>query len=123
MHIQNIVFIVLFLAALSLFTYNLLRIRTYLLLGRSDNRFSNAGKRIMKVLGIGIGQAKIFRDPVAGLMHAMIFWGFLVLVTAVLEAFIQGFYSGFSLGMFGASICRGCNARGSGSLATIDDAL
>ncbi len=102
MHIQNIVFIVLFLAALSLFTYNLLRIRTYLMLGRSENRFSDVGKRIGKVLGIGIGQAKIFRDPVAGLMHALIFWGFLVLITAVLEAFIQGFYSGFSLGMLGA---------------------
>ncbi|MBE2217261.1 MAG: 4Fe-4S dicluster domain-containing protein [Ignavibacteria bacterium] len=102
MHIQNIVFIVLFLAALSLFTYNLLRIRTYLMLGRSENRFSDVGKRVWKVLGIGIGQAKIFRDPVAGLMHAMIFWGFLVLITAVLEAFIQGVYSGFSLGMLGA---------------------
>ena len=102
MHIQNIVFIVLFLAALSLFTYNLLRIRTYLMLGRSENRFSNAGKRILKVLGIGIGQAKIFRDPVAGLMHALIFWGFLVLITAVLEAFIQGVFSPFSLGMLGA---------------------
>ncbi|MBN8584781.1 MAG: 4Fe-4S dicluster domain-containing protein [Ignavibacteria bacterium] len=102
MHIQNIVFIVLFLAALSLFTYNLLRIRTYLMLGRSEDRFSNAGKRIMKVLGIGIGQAKIFRDPVAGLMHALIFWGFLVLITAVFEAFIQGIYTPFSLGMLGA---------------------
>ena len=101
MHINNIVFIVLFLAALSLFTYNLLRIRTYLMLGRSENRFSFIGKRLYKVLGIGIGQAKIFRDPVAGLMHAMIFWGFLVLITAVMEAFIQGFYSGFSLGMLG----------------------
>ena len=101
MHIQNIVFIVLFLAALSLFTYNLLRIRTYLMLGRSEDRFSGVVTRIMKVLGIGIGQAKIFRDPVAGLMHALIFWGFLVLITAVLEAFIQGFYSPFSLGMLG----------------------
>lgn len=101
MHAQNIVFIVLFLAALSLFTYNLLRIRSYLMLGRSDNRFKNVGARLMKVLGIGIGQAKIFRDPVAGLMHAMIFWGFLVLITAVTEAFIQGFYSGFSLGILG----------------------
>jgi Fe-S oxidoreductase len=102
MHAQNIVFIVLFLAALSLFTYNLLRIRSYLMLGRSENRFSNVGARLMKVLGIGIGQAKIFRDPVAGLMHALIFWGFLVLITAVTEAFIQGFYSGFSLGLLGS---------------------
>ena len=65
------------------------------MLGRSENRFSDVGKRLWKVLGIGIGQAKIFRDPVAGLMHALIFWGFLVLITAVTEAFVQGFYSGF----------------------------
>jgi Fe-S oxidoreductase len=102
MHLQNIVFIALFLAALSFFTYNLLRIRSYLMLGRSENRFRNVGARIAKVLGIGIGQSKIFRDPVAGLMHALIFWGFLVLITAVLEAFIQGFYPGFSLGMLGS---------------------
>lgn len=101
MGLQNILFIVLFLAALSLFTYNLLRIRSYLMLGRSENRFRDIGTRFMKVLGIGIGQSKIFRDPVAGLMHAMIFWGFLVLITAVTEAFIQGFYTNFSLGMLG----------------------
>jgi Fe-S oxidoreductase/nitrate reductase gamma subunit len=101
MGLQNILFIVLFLAALSLFTYNLLRIRSYLMLGRSENRFRDIGTRLMKVLGIGIGQSKIFRDPVAGLMHAMIFWGFLVLITAVTEAFIQGFYTNFSLGILG----------------------
>jgi Fe-S oxidoreductase/nitrate reductase gamma subunit len=102
MHLQNIVFLVLFLAALSLFAYNLLRIRSYLMLGRSENRFQNAGARIMRVLGVGIGQSKILRDPAAGLMHAVIFWGFLVLITAVLEAFIQGFYSGFSLTFLGS---------------------
>lgn len=102
MHLQNIVFIVLFLAALSLFTYNLLRIRSYLMIGRKDNRFSDAGKRLLRVLGVGIGQTKILRDPAAGLMHAVIFWGFIVLITAVLEAFIQGFYSSFSLANLGS---------------------
>lgn len=101
MHLQNIVFLVLFLAALSLFAYNLLRIRSYLMLGRSDNRFSNPGARILRVLGVGIGQSKILRDPAAGLMHAVIFWGFLVLITAVLEAFLQGIFSGFSLTSLG----------------------
>jgi hypothetical protein len=71
------------------------------MLGRSENRFSDVGSRLMKVLGIGIGQSKIFRDPAAGLMHALIFWGFMVLISAVLEAIIQGFYSGFSLGVLG----------------------
>jgi Fe-S oxidoreductase/nitrate reductase gamma subunit len=101
MHLQNIVFIVLFLAALSLFAYNLIRIRSYLLIGRKDDRFSNAGRRLLKVLGVGIGQSKILREPAAGLMHAFIFWGFLVLITAVVEAFIQGFYSGFSIAFLG----------------------
>jgi len=102
MHLQNIVFFVLFLAALSFFIYNLLRIRSYLMLGRGENRFQNAGARIAKVIGVGIGQSKILRDPAAGLMHAFIFWGFLVLLTAVLEAFIQGFYPEFSLVSLGA---------------------
>ncbi len=71
------------------------------MLGRAENRFASPLKRLKKVLEIGIGQSKIFREPAAGLMHALIFWGFLVLITAVTEAIIQGFYSNFSLGMFG----------------------
>ena len=101
MQLQNVVFIILFPVALFLFTYNLLKVISYLKLGRNDNRFSGTGKRILKVLGIGIGQSKILREPAAGFMHAFIFWGFLVLITAVLEAFIQGFYSGFSLTALG----------------------
>jgi Fe-S oxidoreductase/nitrate reductase gamma subunit len=97
MSLQNYLFILLFLAGLAFFTFNILRIRTYLLLGRQENRFSEPWKRLKKVFTIGISQSKILREPSAGLMHALIFWGFLTLLTAVLEAFIQGFYSGFSL--------------------------
>ena len=101
MLLQNYLFILLFLTALSFFTYNILRIRSYLLLGRKENRFENIGQRIKKVLSVGIGQTKILREPSAGLMHAFIFWGFLVLLTAVIEAFIEGVYSGFSLTILG----------------------
>ena len=97
MLLQNYLFILLFAAGLAFFIYNLLRIRKYLLLGRNENRFDNPWHRLKKVFVVGIGQSKILREPSAGLMHAFIFWGFLALLTAVLEAFIQGFYSGFSL--------------------------
>src|SRR5436190_10697968 len=102
MALQNYIFIILFLAGLSFFTYNLLRIRSYLMLGRSENRFRNVIIRIKKVLSVGIAQTKILRDPAAGIMHALIFWGFMVLLTAVTEAFIQGFYTPFSLSVFGS---------------------
>ena len=39
-----------------------------------------------KTDGIAIGQSKIFRDPVAGPIHAFIFWGFMVLLFAVIES-------------------------------------
>lgn len=101
MLLQNYLFILLFAAGLAFFIYNLLRIRKYLLLGRFDNRFDNPWQRLKKVLVVGIGQTKILHEPSAGLMHAFIFWGFLALLTAVLEAFIQGFYTGFSLTILG----------------------
>jgi Fe-S oxidoreductase len=50
---------------------------------------------------VAIAQSKILREPAAGLMHALIFWGFLALITAVLEAIIQGFISNFSLTFLG----------------------
>ncbi len=71
------------------------------MLGRSENRFDNIAVRIKKVMMVGIAQTKILRDPAAGIMHAFIFWGFTVLLTAVTEAFIQGFYTPFSLTILG----------------------
>ena len=102
MSLQNYIFVVIFLAALAFFTYNLIRIRSYLMLGRSENRFDNIAVRIKKVLLVGIAQTKILRDPAAGIMHALIFWGFMVLLTAVTEAFIQGFYTPFSISVLGS---------------------
>lgn len=102
MHIQNIVFIVVFAAALVLFIKSLARKRSFILTGRPENRSGNISVRIKKVIGIGLAQSKILRDPASGLMHAFIFWGFVVLLSAVAEALIQGFYSGFSLSGFGA---------------------
>lgn len=101
MLLQNYLFIVLFLAALTFFSLKILKIRSYLLLGRKDDRSDNPWQRIKKVLIVGIGQSKILREPAAGLMHAFIFWGFLVLLTAVTETFIQGVYSPFSLTVLG----------------------
>lgn len=102
MHLQIIIFSVLFFGAIGLFFRNIFRIRSYLALGRYDDRFSNSFTRFLNVIKIGIGQSKIFRDPLAGLMHALIFWGFLVLISAVIEAFIQGFYKDFTLAVIGS---------------------
>ncbi|KAF0141080.1 MAG: Fe-S oxidoreductase [Stygiobacter sp.] len=101
MEFKNLLFIPVFLAAIGFFFYNLRRILSYVKLGQPENRFDNPGERIKNVLKIGLAQSKILREPVAGFIHVSIFWGFLLFLSAIIEAIIQGFYSGFSLHFLG----------------------
>lgn len=68
---------------------------------KQDNRFDNIKERIKRVLVIAFAQTKLLRDPVAGLLHLLIFWGFMLFIFAVIESIIQGFYSSFNLSFLG----------------------
>ncbi|HEY4218885.1 MAG TPA: (Fe-S)-binding protein, partial [Gemmatimonadaceae bacterium] len=65
-----------------------------------ENRIDHPLVRIKNFLEIGIAQKKIFRDSVAGPMHAAIFWGFMVLTAGTVEILIQGVFSTFSYALF-----------------------
>lgn len=101
MTIKNIAFVIVFIAAIGFFLFNLRRILAYILLGQYENRFDNPSQRIKNVLKIAFGQSKLLRDPVAGIIHFLIFWGFILFLFAVIESIIQGFYSPFSLEFLG----------------------
>ncbi len=89
------------IAAMALFTFSCLRLVKALQIGRKDDRCDRPGARIGNVLRVAFGQSKLLREPFAGIMHFMIFWGFIILLSAVLEALVQGFLPGFSLRMLG----------------------
>lgn len=93
---RQIIFLIIFVGAIGFFVYNLRRILSYIKLAQPENRFDHPLQRIKNVLKIGLAQSKILREPVAGLIHVLIFWGFLLFMLAVLEAIIQGFYPPFS---------------------------
>lgn len=101
METKNIVFILVSIVAFGFLAFNLKRLISYLYVGQKDDRFDHVGDRIKNVLKVAIGQSKILRDPVAGLVHVLIFWGFLLFLFAVIEAIIQGFYSPFTLEFLG----------------------
>lgn len=101
MEIKNIVFIVIFFFAIGYFLYNCRKLILYLLVGQKENRFDNIGQRIKNVLVIAFGQTKLLREPFAGVLHFLIFWGFVLFLFAVLESIIQGFYSPFTLQFLG----------------------
>lgn len=98
---RQIIFAIIFFSAFGFLFYNLKRILSYIKLGQPENRFDNPTERIKNVLKIGLAQSKILREPIAGLIHVLIFWGFLIFLFAVLEAIVQGFYPKFSLRFLG----------------------
>src|SRR5688500_18648039 len=69
-------------------------------LGKSEWRFDRPAARAWNVLKVGIAQTKILRDPVAGVMHATIFWGFMVLTAGTVELLISGVFPAFSYARF-----------------------
>lgn len=101
MELKNIIYTIVFIASFSFLGYNVKRLIGYLKIGQKTNRFDNPSQRIKNVLKIAFGQSKLLRDTVAGSVHFLIFWGFVLFLVAVLEAVIQGFYSPFNLEFFG----------------------
>lgn len=99
---KNIVFLAVFLISMALFAVSVRRLFAILKTGKPDNRFDHPLRRLLSVLDVALGQTKILREPVAGLMHAFIFWGFVVLLTAVLESILEGLIPGFSPDAIGA---------------------
>ena len=93
---QNVVFLFVLVLSAGFFALNVQRLVSYLRLGHAEGRMDHPLTRIRNVLEIGIAQKKIFRDPVAGPMHALIFWGFLVLTAGTVEILIAGVFPSFS---------------------------
>ncbi|CAN5283806.1 (Fe-S)-binding protein [soil metagenome] len=93
---QNAIFLFVLVIAAGFFALNVQRLAAYLNFGVAENRTDHPLTRIKNVLTIGIAQKKIFRDPVAGPMHALIFWGFMVLTAGTVEILVSGVFPLFS---------------------------
>ncbi len=98
---SNVAFALVIVAAFGLFAWNARRLIAQLQLGRrDDNRWNALGARVTNLLQIGIFQKKIFRDSVAGPMHAAIFWGFCILTAGTIEFLVAGVFESFSYSDF-----------------------
>ncbi len=60
-----------------------------------DPRSDHIGERVRAFVIYVLGQARLLRWPYAGVLHALIFWGFVVLLTAIAQAIIEAFWQGF----------------------------
>ena len=62
-----------------------------------DPRLDQPGERLRRLLRVGFGQSRQPRYPVAGILHILIFAGFLILSLRSLTLLGEGFVEGFAL--------------------------
>jgi Fe-S oxidoreductase len=63
-----------------------------LLKAKKENRLDQPLKRALTTLRIAFWQSKLLQEPKSGWMHALIFWGFLILLIRASEFFIVGLF-------------------------------
>ncbi|OIR22909.1 MAG: hypothetical protein BET99_03305 [Marine Group III euryarchaeote CG-Epi2] len=64
-------------------------------LGKDDDRFNSWKQRSKEFLTDWLGQRKVVQDKLAGYAHALIFWGFLMLVSDVIDLGTGGLFAKF----------------------------
>jgi|SRR5690625_353186 len=90
----QIIFILLFIFSIGFFARNVKKLIRNIKLGRPVNRFDQPGKRWAYMARVALGQSKMVVRPVAGIMHILVYVGFILINIEVLEIIIDGFTGG-----------------------------
>lgn len=88
--LEQIAFVLVFIAGVSLFALRIKAIRRNILLGRDVDRSDQPGARWKTMALVALGQSKMVVRPVAGFMHILIYLGFVIINIEVLEIIIDG---------------------------------
>jgi hypothetical protein len=87
---RQIVFSLALLLTLGAFAFTIARLYSFLKFTRPAFPVKDFGKRFGVMMSVAIGQTKIFRRPVIGFFHALVFWGFCVILFGSIEMVIDG---------------------------------
>src|SRR3989454_8321063 len=101
--VKSIAVLAVLLAAVTYFVFRARRLYRMLRLGPSENRFDRVPDRIRGVLSYVGLHTRMFRNLYSGTLHLFIFYGFVVLLTAIIQAFGEGIFPGFSLALIGGT--------------------
>tara|TARA_Y100001968_G_C19436832_1_gene760202 strand:- start:1136 stop:3091 length:1956 start_codon:yes stop_codon:yes gene_type:complete len=75
------------------FAYQVQKATRLVLIGSPDSRFDSWGPRVREFVVGWLGQKKVLRDRVAGTMHVLMFWGFLMLASDMFDLATANYFS------------------------------
>jgi Fe-S oxidoreductase/nitrate reductase gamma subunit len=88
--IRQIIFAATLLITFGVFFYTIRRIARFFSFTRPAFPVSDFGKRFNIMMKVAFGQSKIFRKPVLGFFHALVFWGFCIILFGSIEMVVDG---------------------------------
>ncbi|MED4224561.1 (Fe-S)-binding protein [Neobacillus cucumis] len=83
--------------AIYLFTNIVYSRVTFIKMGKPANLRKDTRQRVNEVLVNVFGQRKLFKDAKSGIMHFIMFYGFIILQFGAIELILKGFFKGFEL--------------------------
>ncbi|MGO4290795.1 4Fe-4S dicluster domain-containing protein [Chitinophaga sp. RAB17] len=88
--VQELLFVILFGAAVYLFARKAGQIRKNILLGRDKDLSDHPDLRWKNLLLLAFGQKKMFRNPLVAVLHFFVYAGFLIINLEILEIILDG---------------------------------
>ena len=91
-YLPNIIFLVALAVGIGYFTLNIRKLIRNIKLGREIEELGDKKERWRNVVRIALGQSKMVVRPVAGIMHIIVYVGFVIINLEVLEIIIDGLF-------------------------------
>ena len=90
--LQQVLFVLVTIVAIRLFTKKVKEITRNIKLGRDEDFNDNKGERWKNVLLLAFGQKKMFRNPLVAVLHFFVYAGFIIINIEVLEIVLDGVF-------------------------------
>ncbi|MCF6296889.1 MAG: (Fe-S)-binding protein [Flavobacteriaceae bacterium] len=89
-YLSNILFAILLLISVGFFARNIKKLIRNIKLGKDVDRSDNSSLRWKNMINIALGQSKMVRRPISGILHTIVYIGFIIINIEVLEIIIDG---------------------------------
>ena len=86
--VAGLLFLTAFVGFVGLFLRRARYLVRLVLHGRRTARFDDLPRRLGREVTDVLGQSRLFRRPIPGIMHLLLFWGFLVLLPTIVISFL-----------------------------------
>jgi heterodisulfide reductase subunit C len=98
-YLPNILFAIILIAGIGYFSKNVKKLIRNIKLGKDVDVSDNKSERWKNMAMIALGQSKMVRRPISGLLHVVVYVGFIIINIEVLEIIIDGIFGTHRIGL------------------------